>query len=312
MTYLTDSSISLYADDTALFTSSKTQIEIELTLQIKLTVVCEWLRANKLTLNANKTKYVIFGTKQNLSTKPDPHLQVVTVNIECVNSMKYLGVIIDKHLTFDEHITYVINKSSKILSRARDYLNKSAKILLYKSSVLPHLDYCDPIYMCATEENLYRLQQIQNCVCRIVFKADNHTSIKSLHLDLQLPTLKQRRTIRSVVECHNEESGLHNMFKKVECNRVTWSTNSNLIKTENIRTLTGRKAFGFRGPNFWNQLDSETRTIENKNVFKNHISKQMCRDVNHRQVQTPHSLQVCELAILTIVPSPRVLPEWNM
>ena len=81
-TYLTGSKVSLYVDDTALYTSAKTQIEIKLTQQIELTVVCEWLKANKLTLNSNKTKYVIFGTKQNISTKPDLNLRGGDAKIE--------------------------------------------------------------------------------------------------------------------------------------------------------------------------------------------------------------------------------------
>ena len=53
------------------------------------------------------------------------------------------------------------------------------------------------------------------------------------------------------------------------------------VNVENIRTVTGRKAFGFRGPNFWNKLEIEARVIEEKRAFKNHISKLFCRDVNH-------------------------------
>ena len=50
--------------------------------------------------------------------------------------MKYLGVILDEHLTFDEYITYIITKASKnlgILRRAREFLKMNTKILLYKS-----------------------------------------------------------------------------------------------------------------------------------------------------------------------------------
>ena len=126
--FLNECRISLYADDTALYTSGKTQIEIKLTLQIELTVVNEWLKANKSTLNAKKTKYVIFGSKQSLQNKPDLHLYVGPDKTERTCEMKYLGVILDDHLTFDQHINYICNKSSKklgILRRAREYLNKN-------------------------------------------------------------------------------------------------------------------------------------------------------------------------------------------
>ena len=101
----------MYADDTALYTTAKTQIQIKLNLQIELTIVCEWLKANKLTLNSNKTKYVIFGSKSNLTTKPDLNIYVGAAKIERVSAMKYLGVILDEHLTFDEHITYIITNA---------------------------------------------------------------------------------------------------------------------------------------------------------------------------------------------------------
>ena len=70
--------------------------------------------------------------------------------------MKYLGVILDDHLSFDEHINYVLTKASiklGILRKTCDYLNSSTKTLLYKSVVLPHLDYCDLVSMCTKEEN---------------------------------------------------------------------------------------------------------------------------------------------------------------
>ncbi len=61
--YLLDSSISLYADDTALYTTASTQVELMLNFRVEVSIVNEWLKANHLTLNASKTKYVIFGTK---------------------------------------------------------------------------------------------------------------------------------------------------------------------------------------------------------------------------------------------------------
>ena len=61
--YLEDSKVSLYADDTALHVEGQSQIDIMLNLRLELSIVYEWLNANKLTLNAEKTKYVIFGTK---------------------------------------------------------------------------------------------------------------------------------------------------------------------------------------------------------------------------------------------------------
>ena len=149
------------------------------------------------------------------------------------------------------------------------------------------MDYCDIVYMCTSESNLQHLQQVQNCACRIILRADRLTSTNEMHQTLDLQTLKQRRMIHLAMDCYTnitvKESGLHKLFKQVDSNRNrrTRSTNTNQLEVSNIRTVTGRKAYSFRVPMFWNSIDSDTRQIENKNQFKTHITKLVCRDVNH-------------------------------
>ena len=63
--YLTESRIGLYAGDNTLYYSSNSPVELMLTLKIELAMVYEWLKANKLTLNVKKTKYIIFGSITN-------------------------------------------------------------------------------------------------------------------------------------------------------------------------------------------------------------------------------------------------------
>ena len=58
-----DCKLNLYADDTALYSESKSYIELKLNIRMELDVVSEWLCANRLTLNVKKTKYVIFGSR---------------------------------------------------------------------------------------------------------------------------------------------------------------------------------------------------------------------------------------------------------
>ncbi len=121
----------------------------------------------------------------------------------------------------------------------------------------------------------------------IILRADKYTSVNEMHQELNLPTLRQRRMIHMAVECHNNifnpESGLQSMFTQQDSERTrrTRSTNTNKMVIPKVKTMAGRKAFSYRGPHFWNNLDEESRQIENKNGFKKHISKEICRDVNH-------------------------------
>ncbi len=141
--------------------------------------------------------------------------------------------------------------------------------------------------MCTTEQNLQKIQRIQNSACRIILRADIDTSIVNLHKELEIPTLKQRRQIHMAMECFNnsknEEADLHKMYILIDRDRMhsTRSENQNLMLVANIKSVNGRKAFSYRGPHFWNTLDNDIRQIENKSSFKTHITKVICRDVNH-------------------------------
>ena len=69
--YLNESSVSLNADDTVLYTTGSSQVGIMLTLRIQVRVINEWLKANHLTLDVYKTKYVIFGSWHSLRDRPN-------------------------------------------------------------------------------------------------------------------------------------------------------------------------------------------------------------------------------------------------
>ena len=56
----------LYADDTGIVASDQDYLDIMISLKIEMSNVVEWLRLNKLTLNVEKTKLMIFGTSHKL------------------------------------------------------------------------------------------------------------------------------------------------------------------------------------------------------------------------------------------------------
>ena len=284
--YVQDCKLSLYADDTAMYTCCKSNIELMMTLNIELGLINEWLKANKLTINVTKTKYVVFGTRHMLQTKPDLNLKIGGKPIERVSTMKYLGVLLDDLLTFEEHITHVVTKSTQklgILRKSREFLDRKTSTLLYKSLVLPHIDYCDIVYMTTTEYNLHRLQLIQNVVCRIILRADNRTSVTEMHKELSLLTIKERQSLHMSMECFrqvNTQSSLNHMFTRVNSRVTRGSTNVNMT-VPNLMTNSGRKSFSFRGPNHWNSLPNEVKAINTKQTFKSSVSKLFSRDVNH-------------------------------
>ena len=109
--------------------------------------ICDWLRANKLSLNTLKTEFMLIGTSRNTSKIGD--LLAIRINgdlIRRVYQSKYLGLIIDDKLSWKEHISYISTKIRRgigVMKRIRGYIPNDTLIMLYKSLVEPYLRYCN-------------------------------------------------------------------------------------------------------------------------------------------------------------------------
>lgn len=86
----------MFADDTNLTTKGKTIEEVEANLNNNLEKVHQWLLSNKLTLNKDKTEYMIIGSRQRLNNfNGDPSIGLDNKNIKRVKQCKTLGIVIN-------------------------------------------------------------------------------------------------------------------------------------------------------------------------------------------------------------------------
>ena len=100
----------LFADDSNLFFSHSDLTILEELVNTQLSNVYKWLCANKLSLNRDKTNFVIFHPIQK-KIRYIPKLVINQVPIKFENFIKYLGIYIDSHLNWKTH---VYNTSKKI------------------------------------------------------------------------------------------------------------------------------------------------------------------------------------------------------
>ena len=105
-----------------------------------------WFKANKLSVNATKTNFIILGTPYMTSTETREDLKVSLDNtvLKRVKFTKFLGVLIDEFLTWKNHIDCI----SKTISRNIGVMNKLKhnipyRILhtLYCTLISPYLNY---------------------------------------------------------------------------------------------------------------------------------------------------------------------------
>ena len=102
----------LFADDSNVFITGKSIHELIINLNEELSKLVEWLHANKLSININKTHYVIFSLRKN--TFSDENIYISNHVIKRVSKTKFLGVILDSKINWSEHINYIKSKEHNL------------------------------------------------------------------------------------------------------------------------------------------------------------------------------------------------------
>ena len=118
----------LYADDTSVLLNGKNNNELMDIINNELQI----MRANTLTLNIDKTYYMIFHRARIKNKDFSLGISINNCALKEVENCKYLGIILDTRISWVEHITYVKNKISKgigIMYQARKYLNRNGLII---------------------------------------------------------------------------------------------------------------------------------------------------------------------------------------
>ena len=134
----------MYADDTTIYFDIEdfNNNEIENQINNELNKMNIWLKQNRLSLNAEKTKCMIFHTRQR-HIEPR-QFSIDGKEIENVKFFKFLGIIFDEHLTWKSHTKMVTNKLSKlvgIIYRLKHVYPQQALLLLYNSIFISHINY---------------------------------------------------------------------------------------------------------------------------------------------------------------------------
>ena len=119
-----------YVDDTKVYLSCSSKYIKSCLVKVSedLRLIASWCCTNKLLINPDKTKPILFGTKQLLSKVLDIRIPFIGQHLTPVSSVKDLGVILESNLTFNEHVYTLTSSLVSILfqiSRVRHLFSKS-------------------------------------------------------------------------------------------------------------------------------------------------------------------------------------------
>lgn len=181
-----------YADDTAILASSQSPIDATNLIQIELNEIQTWLDRWKLKVNTNKSVHVLFSLRR----KECPSLYLNGNIIPKHDTVKYLGIHLDKRLTWKCHIqakkTQLKIKTNKLywLLGPKSPLNLINKILIYKAILKPVWTYAVQLWGTASNSNIEILQRYQSKTLRLITSAPWFVTNKAIHTDLEIPFVK--------------------------------------------------------------------------------------------------------------------------
>ena len=138
-----------HADDITIYASSKNPDAVGSALEDDLERISNWITANGLMMNVAKTQLMIMCRRGKQMEAEKVKVHVGEVELPKQEAEKYLGVVVDRHLNWKQHIDRVRKKSLACLASIRwagTYISWNTKKMLYSSLVLPHLDYCSVVW----------------------------------------------------------------------------------------------------------------------------------------------------------------------
>jgi len=173
---LTDANHILYADDTTLYISGCSIKSLFNKMSNDLKNLSEWFRANKLSLNTNKTNYIVFSNKYLDTT----HFKLYIDNkiLKQVTSTKFLGIHLDSHLTWETHINHISKKLTTglyVLNSLKHILPSYNLTMIYSSIMHCHLNYGCILWGNSYKKLLNRITVAQKKAIRVIC----HKSYKS-------------------------------------------------------------------------------------------------------------------------------------
>lgn len=269
----TDSSLILFADDTSVFLHDRCPETLIARATRSLGNIKSWLNKNRLTLNNQKTQYIIFHYKQR-NRLTLGNVSIENESISRVQSTRFLGLHIDENLSWmfhTNHVARILSKFSYILYRVRSLLNDRSLLLIYNSLIFPNIVYCQSVWGFTNRSHINKICIAQKKVVRVIGNASfrEHTA----------PIFRQNNLLTidscSIYSClvfvfkfmlyHNHLQ----WFKPYQNNFYnTRLSNENNLCVPRIRTSHSKQSITVAGPTQWNLLSIDLKTTTDLNSFK--------------------------------------------
>ena len=276
------SKIRLFADDTNIFLVNSDLHLLNNDCNKALEEVSNWMLANRLSINLEKTNYMLFSPFKH-DVKVD-NIKLVLNGVELVktNCVKYLGVLIDDRLKWRDQIKSVYNSVMKyvgIFYKLRYKLSQACLKNLYFATVYPSLQYGIELYENTNKTFINDLMVLNNKILRILQIQPLTCNVKELYRRYNTLPINELHTLKIALLMHKYFA--HNeILPKIFQNYFTINstvhsyctrTQTN-IHLERFSTKFGARCLNFYASKIWNSIPTNIKLISLIKKFKAELS----------------------------------------
>lgn len=195
--------------------------------------------------------------------------------IEHVSNYKYLGIILNNQLTFKEQINMtvgIVAPKVNALFYLKRYVNYKTLLQIYKTTILPLMEYSNIAYPLISKSLNIKKQRLQNRALKIIYSHQTNISLEEMHTNAKLTSLSQRAD-KQILSMMFKRSLLPDTYKQLSSEGITRLNQK--IRFDNPKPNLERFKYfpQYYGSNLWNALDHSTQKSESFALFKSRIPR---------------------------------------
>ncbi|KAJ8038193.1 hypothetical protein HOLleu_19201 [Holothuria leucospilota] len=276
----------LFADDTSILYKHRNIHVATSVINDELTIISNWFRVNKLSLNISKTNYMIFHPYQRKVDNVEIYIDKTKVSFS--DKIKFLGVYLDSNLSWVNHINNICTKVSKtigVLYRINSYVPSHIMKVLYDSLIYSQISYCNIVWGNTYPTYLNRIYLLQKKAIRLITNSNYCASTNRLFFHLK--TL-------NIFDVYRYQVSIF-MYKYVnESLPIVFDNYFNLNrdyhhyptrKSDNFHvsrfcTQAFNRSLYVMGPKFWNNLNNDIKNSKSLGIFCRNLKKHILQRYN--------------------------------
>ena len=294
--FIKDTKMANYADDSTLYTMNATIENLLNTLESETSTILDWFRLNEMKPNDDKCHLMICN-HDNLSVKLGKE------KIKSVNSVKLLGITIDKNLNFTAHVSELIKKGNQklhALARISNYLSEEKLKVLMKTFIQSQFNYSPLVWMFHNRTLNHKINKLHERALRIVYKNDKLNFQELLDKDNSF-TIHQRNLQRLAIEMFKIKNNLSPLpMQELFTEKIHQHDlrHKRSWETYNLRTVRyGTETITHMGPKTWDLVPNNMKISKSLIEFKQQIKKWKPTECTCRLCKT----YICDLGFLNTV-----------